>query len=73
MLEFYAERDTAPERWYPRVHGRLRRFDDLPALYRANVDRTDPPFGRAPGDEPALSSDEIDDLAAFIGTLDDAD
>ena len=73
VLEFYAARDTAPERWYPRVHGRLRRFDDLPALYRANVDRTDPPFGRAPGDEPALSSDEIDDLAAFIGTLDDAD
>ena len=73
VLEFYATRDTAPEHWYPRVHGRLRRFDDLPMIYFANVDTSDAPFGRAPGDAPVLTSDEIDDLAAFIGTLDDAD
>jgi len=73
VLEFYAERDSAPQRWYPSAHGRLRKFDDLPAIYRANVDRSDPPFGRARGDPPALSAAEITDLAAYLRTLDDAD
>lgn len=73
VVEFYAERDTLPQRWYPRGHGRLRKFDDLPAPYRANVDRSDPPFDRGRGDPPALSAPEIADLVAFLGTLDDAD
>ncbi|HEY3808900.1 MAG TPA: cytochrome c peroxidase [Steroidobacteraceae bacterium] len=73
VLEFYAQRDTAPQRFYPLVAGRLRRFDDLPARYRNNVDRSDPPFGRTAGDSPALNSAEIADLAAFLVTLDDAD
>ena len=73
VLEFYAARDTAPQRWYPSVHGRLRKFDDLPAIYRANVDTSDPPFDRARGDPPVLSAPEIADLLAFLGTLDDAD
>jgi cytochrome c peroxidase len=31
----------------------------------------DPPFGGRPGDPPALTPGEIDDIVAFIGTLTD--
>jgi cytochrome c peroxidase len=71
VMEFYARRDTNPEKWYPRdAEGRVRKFDDLPAAYRANVD-IERPFGGHPGDEPALSEDEIDDVIAFLETLSD--
>jgi cytochrome c peroxidase len=73
VLQFYAERDTAPQLWYPVVHGQVRRYDDLPARLRDSVDGSDPPFDRRPGDGPALSAQEIDDLLAFLQTLDDAD
>ena len=54
-VRFYAERDTEPQKWYPRgPDGSVSKFDDLPAKYRRNVD-TDPPlrsaYGRPPGDE----------------------
>jgi cytochrome c peroxidase len=71
VLEFYAQRDTNPEKWYPRDgDGRVRKFDDLPAAYHANID-AEPPFGGRPGDRPALSDDEIDDVVAFLQTLTD--
>jgi cytochrome c peroxidase len=71
VLEFYAQRDTNPEKWYPRDgDGRVRKFDDLPAVYHANVD-AEPPFGGRPGDKPALSDDEIDDVVTFLQTLTD--
>jgi cytochrome c peroxidase len=71
VLEFYVERDTHPEKWYPRdVDGRVRKFDDLPPQYHANVN-IEPPFDRHLGDEPRLSSDEIDDIIAFLQTLTD--
>jgi cytochrome c peroxidase len=70
-VAFYVERDTKPEKWYPRdADGQVRKFDDLPAAYRANVN-TDPPFGGGPGDKPALSDAEIDDIVAFLRTLTD--
>jgi len=70
-VEFYVERDTAPEKWYPRgPDGRVVKFDDLPAQYQANINQ-DPPFGGKPGDQPALSAAEIDDIVAFLGTLTD--
>ena len=70
-VAFYVERDTAPEKWYPRdASGRVMKFDDLPAPYRDNIN-TDPPFGGKPGDKPALSAAEIDDIVAFLGTLTD--
>jgi cytochrome c peroxidase len=47
-------------------------FDDLPKEYRANVNR-ERPFGGAAGAPPALTSDEIEDLVAFLKTLTDAD
>jgi cytochrome c peroxidase len=71
VMEFYVQRDTNPEKWYSRdANGSVRKFDDLPAAYIANVD-VDPPFGRQPGDRPALSDDEIDDVVAFMRTLTD--
>jgi cytochrome c peroxidase len=70
-VAFYAERDTRPERWYPRnVGGKIKKFDDLPPQYQANAE-TDPPFGGHPGDPPSLSEAEIDDIVAFLQTLTD--
>jgi cytochrome c peroxidase len=73
VLRFYAERDTAPQRWYPMRGGRVDKFDDLPQRYRSNVDSSDGPLDRQRGQPPALAAADIDDLAAFLRTLDDAD
>jgi len=73
VLRFYAQRDTAPERWYGRdAKGRPRRFDDLPTQYHGNVN-VEPPFGQRRGGKPALSEAEIRDVVAFLKTLTDAD
>lgn len=70
-VAFYAERDTDPGKWYPRAaDGTVRKFDDLPPIYRANVN-VEPPFGRRPGEKPALSQGEIADIVAFLKTLTD--
>jgi cytochrome c peroxidase len=70
-VRFYAERDTRPERWYPKgVDGSILKFDDLPARYRRNVEM-DPPFGGRAGDSPPLSASETDDLVAFLEALSD--
>ena len=71
VVRFYAERDTKPEKWYPRASdGRILKFDDLPAAYVANLD-TQPPFDRRAGDAPALSDQDIEDIVAFLQTLSD--
>ncbi len=71
-LQFDVRRDTNPEEWYPPGSGGApRKFDDLPAQYHANVNITDAPYHRAPGDAPTLSEREIDDLIAFLDTLTD--
>lgn len=68
-VRFYVERDTHPERWYGKdASGHVVAYDDLPANYRANLDR-EPPFGAQA--KPALSDAEIDDVVAFLGTLTD--
>jgi cytochrome c peroxidase len=70
-IAFYVERDTAPEKWYPRdAHGAVQKFDDLPAQYRRNIN-SEPPFGGKLGDPPLLSAAEIDDMIAFLETLTD--
>jgi len=70
-VAFYAQRDSNPEKWYPRAAGGpVRKFDDLPEQYRKNVE-TGPPFGRRPGAAPALSDGEIDAVVAFLETLTD--
>jgi cytochrome c peroxidase len=73
VVAFYATRDSDPRRWYSHDgEGKVRPYDDLPPAYWSNLNR-DPPFGRKPGDPPALTDAEIDDVVAFLGTLTDAD
>ena len=43
----------------------------LPARYHANVDTIDAPLDRKPGDRPALTKAEMDDVIAFLKTLTD--
>ncbi len=72
VLDFYAERDTAPQRIYPLdAHGRPQRYDDLPLAARANVDTIDPPFNHRPGEPPAITPQDERDIIAFLGTLTD--
>lgn len=72
VLRFYDFRDTAPGRIYPRdAAGRVRKYDDLPRRYWANIDVADAPFDRHRGDKPPLSDAEMEDIIAFLGTLDD--
>jgi len=69
-LTFYVERDTNPEKFYPVVGGVVQKFDDLPPQYHANVNTTEVPYNRNPGDAPALSDAEIDAHLAAIGCVD---
>ncbi|KVA02606.1 cytochrome-c peroxidase [Burkholderia ubonensis] len=70
VMRFYVERDIHPEKFYPVVHGKVQRFDDLPKRYWENINR-EPPFDRKPGDQPALNEAEIKDVIAFLNTLTD--
>jgi cytochrome c peroxidase len=70
-VRFYAERDTQPQKWYPRgKDGAMLKFDDMPAAYRDNVD-TQPPFGGRAGDRAILNEADIADIVAFLNTLTD--
>ncbi len=70
VVEFYAARETNPAKFYPTRKGRVQRYNDLPVAYRGNLNR-EAPFDRHPGDRPALTRREIDDLVAFLGSLTD--
>jgi len=71
-LSFYVQRDTNPEKWYPQnADGSVNKFDDLPQEFHANVNVAEVPYNRKPGDAPALSDSEIDDVIAFLRTLTD--
>jgi len=71
VVRFYAERDTAPEKWYPRkADGGVQKFDDLPTKYQVNVDR-EAPFDRQEGAKPSLSEEDVRDIVAFLNTLTD--
>ena len=70
-VRFYAERDTHPERWYPRAaNGAILKFNDLPASDHRNVEM-DVPFGQTAATAGSLSETDIDDLVSFLGTLTD--
>jgi len=71
VVEFYVARDTDPQKWYAADGTQPRKFDDLPKLYVANVNTTEVPYDRHPGDTPALSAHEIDDVVAFLQALTD--
>jgi cytochrome c peroxidase len=64
VVEFYSQRDSNPEKWYPR-----KKFDDLPPRYRENIERGSP-FGNPPG-KPSLSPEEVADIVSFLETLTD--
>lgn len=71
VVTFYVQRDTNPEKWYLDVNGQPDvKFNDLPA-YSANVNVSEAPYNRGPGDEPALNATEINDVVAFLCTLSD--
>jgi len=71
VVRFYAERDTQPQKWYPHAaDGRILKFNDLPAADVANLDKQ-VPFDRRPGDAPALSEQDIENIVAFLQTLTD--
>jgi cytochrome c peroxidase len=72
-LQFYVQRDTDPQRWYPLAGGRPAKFDDLPPSLRANIDVIDAPLTRALGQAPIWSDADIDDVRAFLQTLTDRD
>jgi cytochrome c peroxidase len=74
VISFYVRRDTNPEEWYPLKSdgsGGVDKFDDLPPEYRGNVNTAEVPYNRALGDQPALTSTEIDDVVAFLNALTD--
>lgn len=72
VMDFYDFRDIAPAKIYPRgADGTVAKYDDIPPQYRANVDVVDPPFDRVPGDPPAMTPRDEQDIIAFLQTLTD--
>jgi len=72
VMHFYVQRETDPARWYPKgKNGKIDVYNDLPPKYKKNVDVADAPFDRKRGDAPALDDQEIKDVIAFLGTLND--
>jgi cytochrome c peroxidase len=71
VVDFYARRDTHPGDWFPKTAAGLRKFDDLPPGLAGSVNTTEVPYDRKEGDTPALTPAEIDDVVAFLATLDD--
>jgi cytochrome c peroxidase len=72
VMDFYNLRNTSPEKIYPKDgSGHVAKYNDIPPRYHANVDAADAPFDRKLGDKPAMTQDEIQDIIAFVKTLDD--
>jgi cytochrome c peroxidase len=72
VVKFYVERETRPEKWYPRsADGTVEMYDDLLPAHRVNVDVSDAPFTGHRGDSAALNEQEIEDVVAFLRTLTD--
>jgi len=72
VMAFYNERNTAPQKFYSKdANGKVRKYDDLPPQFHANVDDKDAPFDRKFGDRPAMTDQDIHDIVAFLHTLDD--
>jgi cytochrome c peroxidase len=72
VMDFYNFRDVNPEKVYPvGADGKVQKYNDIPAQYHANVDVTDPPFNRHPGETPAMTAQDETDIIAFLQTLND--
>ncbi|WP_052135472.1 cytochrome-c peroxidase [Collimonas arenae] len=72
-LRFYVQRDTDAQRWYPRGKSGVIKFDDLPPSLRENIDTIDLPLTKHANEAPVWNDQEIDDVIAFLKTLNDAD
>ncbi len=73
-LRFYVERDTNQGEWYPHGHDQdANVFDDLPVTLRSNVDKITLPFSGNKNKRPVWNDGEIDDIIAFLKTLNDDD
>jgi cytochrome c peroxidase len=72
VVDFYNLRTAQPEKIYPRdASGKLAIYNDIPQALQGNVDVKDAPFDQKPGDKPPLSDLDVQDIIAFIHTLDD--
>ncbi|HEY4213304.1 MAG TPA: cytochrome c peroxidase [Steroidobacteraceae bacterium] len=72
VINWYNTRDTNPSAWYPTVKGVVQKFNDLPTVYRSNLDDVDVPFDGLPlGGEPHMTSQDVADLKCFLQTLTD--
>ncbi len=72
VVTFYVQRDINPDQFYLDAHNQPDvKFNDLPPAYRGNVNTTEGPYNRGPGDNPALSPAEIADVVNFLCTLTD--
>jgi cytochrome c peroxidase len=72
VMDFYNFRDTHPEKVYPvGADGKVQKYNDIPVQYHANVDVSDPPFNRHPGETPAMTAQDEADIIAFLKTLND--
>lgn len=72
VVTFYVTRDTSPSVWYPLdLLGNPLSYNDLPLAEKVNVNTTEGPYNRLLGQAPALTSQEITELIAFLRTLSD--
>jgi cytochrome c peroxidase len=72
VMDFYNFRDTNPEKVYPLgADGKAVKYNDIPVQYHGNVDVSDPPFNRHPGDVPAMTTQDETDIIAYLQTLND--
>ena len=72
VMDFYNFRETDPEKVYPLgADGKADKYNDIPVQYQANVDVSDPPFDRHPGDAPAMTPQDETDIIEFLKTLND--
>ena len=72
VVQFYQDRDVMPWKWYPRrPDGTIDKVNDLPGLLRKNLDLEPPFMGREGGQIGAITDSDVDDLLAFLETLND--
>lgn len=72
VLDFYASRDSQPQKWYPKdAQGNVQKFNELPSRYHINVNTKEVPYNATEGGANSLSGAEIQDLMAFLKTLED--
>jgi cytochrome c peroxidase len=71
VLAFYNFRETHPAKIYPTMADSVAKFNDLPARYHGNVDTSDAPLDRKPGQPSPMTKEEMRDVVAFLNTLND--